>query len=504
MYGMLIRKKSIMKKKKKNKIVINNKTWLIISIIYFVFIVSYALLFHESWRDEAQSFLIVRDLNLVELFKQLSYEGHPPLWYLIVMPFAKLGFPYQIQIVLSCFFVSLANYLLLTKAPFKNWVKILLLLAAPSYSYAVVARSYSLIPLAVYLIAINYKDRHKNKMKYAFSLLFLLNIHILALGFVAALFIQFGIEELIIIKKDKKELKSFIKVFLVSCFFVFSLFIILYGGTKENVLVVIGSNDLVPTTDIYQFLIRHIFFEFYSSLVLVTSFIGYTIYNGIKDKNIKELIVLFVGVLWVAFVFVFIYFGNHQKSLIIFFIFIFYFWITYKNKSRKKIIDIMILLILIENILVGYALLQRDFTNNFSNSKDAAEYIEKNTSDGSVFVPTNVYPVSGIIPFTNNKKFWNPYSKKYYTFVVQDIYTKYDYSCSEMIDIINNNFDNTDNVYIIVIPDIEAIHYEDNIRTYSKCEKEGIITRVYASKEESIIRDEFFIVYKINEDKVIK
>ena len=66
---------------------------LLIFTIYltFTFIV---MINHEAWSDEAQAWLLVRDLDFFSLLKQLAIEGHPSLWYLILFPFVKLGFPY--------------------------------------------------------------------------------------------------------------------------------------------------------------------------------------------------------------------------------------------------------------------------------------------------------------------------------------------------------------------------------------------------------------------------
>ena len=46
------------------------------------------MLTHEAWRDEAQAWLISRDLSPLEMIKQMSYEGHPILWYFILAPFS--------------------------------------------------------------------------------------------------------------------------------------------------------------------------------------------------------------------------------------------------------------------------------------------------------------------------------------------------------------------------------------------------------------------------------
>jgi len=43
------------------------------------------LLNHHFWRDEAQAWLISRDaISFPDLLSKLEYEGHPPLWYLLI------------------------------------------------------------------------------------------------------------------------------------------------------------------------------------------------------------------------------------------------------------------------------------------------------------------------------------------------------------------------------------------------------------------------------------
>ena len=67
-----------------------NKVNILIMTIYALS--SFLLLvFHESWRDEAQAWLIARDLNFFEIIKQLKYEGHFLLWFVILMKQLKLS-----------------------------------------------------------------------------------------------------------------------------------------------------------------------------------------------------------------------------------------------------------------------------------------------------------------------------------------------------------------------------------------------------------------------------
>ena len=101
-----------------------------VAIIYAVFIML-GIVNHEPWRDEAQAWLIVRDAGFTDLFSILRTEGHPPLWYLLILPLAKAGLPYAAQNWLAGIICMAAVYIFLfkTKLPLivKNIVAIFLL-----------------------------------------------------------------------------------------------------------------------------------------------------------------------------------------------------------------------------------------------------------------------------------------------------------------------------------------------------------------------------------------
>jgi hypothetical protein len=132
---------------------------------------------HESWFDEAQSWLLARDSSVRSLlFERLHYEGHPPLWHLLIMPFAKLGLPYRLFPVFSALLAAIGVAILV----FHPRIPILWKAAVPfgfflAFQYAVVARSYVLIfPLLMGLIWI-WPDRVQ-KLRTFMSLLILLSL----------------------------------------------------------------------------------------------------------------------------------------------------------------------------------------------------------------------------------------------------------------------------------------------------------------------------------------
>lgn len=186
-------------------------------LIVYVLYLAVSLLTHEPWRDEAQSYLLVKNLSFIEMLGQLRYEGHPAVWYLILFPFIKLGCPVNIQNVISAVCAGAAVYLLLFHAPLKNNLKLAMILTSPIiFNYSVIGRSYCLVLLFVFVILVIFNERYGRRyILYAVSLGILVNTALYA-GIIAGAFLATDII-MLIIRKKYAELKSkeFVTVFLV-------------------------------------------------------------------------------------------------------------------------------------------------------------------------------------------------------------------------------------------------------------------------------------------------
>jgi hypothetical protein len=101
--------------------------------------------YHELWHEEAQAWLIARASHTpIDLLANLRAEGHPPLWYLVLWPFARLGDPVAMQVV-SAVIATAAAAIILKRAPFSLAVRVLCVLSYfVLFQYDTVARSYSL------------------------------------------------------------------------------------------------------------------------------------------------------------------------------------------------------------------------------------------------------------------------------------------------------------------------------------------------------------------------
>ncbi len=133
---------------------------------------------HEPWFDEAQSWLMARDLGWFQLmFHQIRYEGTPGLWVSVLLIANTIHLPYAALGVIGGICAVAGMFVFLRYAPFPLPIKILFPFSFfAAYQYAVVARSYTLIPLLAFLAAHLYQTAEKDTLKFAVVLALLANV----------------------------------------------------------------------------------------------------------------------------------------------------------------------------------------------------------------------------------------------------------------------------------------------------------------------------------------
>ncbi|SEK04464.1 hypothetical protein SAMN05518849_13316 [Sphingobium sp. AP50] len=141
---------------------------------------------HEHWFDEAQAWLLARDSNLWQLLaERIRYEGSPGLWHLILWIAIRCGLSYDLFYLIPAGFAIAGAALLLWRAPFPSWGRILILGSYFfGYQYAVLARSYAVDLLLVPLAALWFADRTARPLRYAVVIGLIANLN--AHGFLVA------------------------------------------------------------------------------------------------------------------------------------------------------------------------------------------------------------------------------------------------------------------------------------------------------------------------------
>lgn len=142
---------------------------------------------HEPWFDESEAWQIARSASLQTLLTEVThYEGHPPLWHLILMPFAKAGAPYELTLTLiSLVFAGMTVWLILRFAPFPRIVRVLLPFTYFFfYQYGVISRVYCVMMLEFVLLAVVYRYRNEKPGYYVIVMALICMTH--AYGIVLA------------------------------------------------------------------------------------------------------------------------------------------------------------------------------------------------------------------------------------------------------------------------------------------------------------------------------
>jgi hypothetical protein len=124
-------------------------------------LVAYVIPSHEPIADEAQAWQLARSLSLPSLFQTyIRYEASPGLWHFLLWILIRAHVSYAgLHWICGAIAVA-ATGLLVLKSPLPRFLK----LSLPFtyfllYQYAVVARSYVLVPIFLYLIALMWKKK---------------------------------------------------------------------------------------------------------------------------------------------------------------------------------------------------------------------------------------------------------------------------------------------------------------------------------------------------------
>jgi len=150
-------------------------------LLIWICVTNFTIRYHEKWADEAQAWLIARDLDLRTIwFHELRYEGSPGLWHTILWVaqhvfhagYGAIGY-------IGLAGATAGAALLIFKAPFPRFIRWPLAFTYfMVYQYAVIARPYTLLPLLAFAAALLFKDmRHPERITVVLVLLANISFH---------------------------------------------------------------------------------------------------------------------------------------------------------------------------------------------------------------------------------------------------------------------------------------------------------------------------------------
>lgn len=481
-------------------------------VIFFLWLILVIFLFlrHENWRDEAQAWLLARDLDFLELIDQMKYEGHPCLWQLVLMPFAKFGFPYETINVISITITAISVGMLLWKAPFPFYFRVLCLCGvAFLHSLPVISRSYCLIPVFLFMNANSYHSRKSYPLRYGLTIALLVQTHIYMLGMAGVMGVVWMIESFCDYRKEHsigKLMKQAAGLLIPLLSFLF-------------LLLQLSSADQSSAFDLEAFSIRKIFYSFMMNFQIHGDFVNSLGIGGIlrkilpvafciaiaaiimchlinkKTEGIKILLIFGAGVAARVMITAFLYSGNSVQKMTVFFLMVIWLlWVIwpYVNFRKERILALIVLwTVCIVNTL-NVSEMVCDISDLYSDAKNCARYIESNIPDDAIIFQDWDPGAAAILPYLDQKEFCSLTTGEYTSYVtwkdMDPVITDYDsiHAFVESVDGLNKE------IYLLVAPNASKDASEKRFPEY--VQKKYL---VYETKTNCLIEDEYYRIYKL-------
>lgn len=404
------------------------------------------VLHHEIWADEAQAWMIAKSLPLTGLFKHLVNEGHPSFFYLLIMPFAKLlkGTEAILSMQILCWFSSVFSvFLIFQFSPFNRLAKFAVAFSAGFlYFFPVIARSYSILPLLVFLLAVFYPKAKDKPVLYSILLILIANTHIIMFGFASLLGFLFFYESFI---KNKINIKNYIIPLSIWILGLLAVILQLHSTTSSNVFISLDFSNIVANTVkvVSQFFINgydnqyadtgKIIFPMFGVFAILVSFLLYIWFFVILFVNDKKIFfVTFLSILFQLVIYIVGY--NHwifaNRIFCAHIILIFAFWVMLKNNefknlpkiNNKKFINITIAVFFFLTILNGIRYSVLDCLYSYSGAKETAEFIQKNIQGKDTLIITDNEPYCVALAYylQGKKGIYSAIHQKDITYIVWD------------------------------------------------------------------------------------
>ncbi len=482
---------------------IQEKSHLFLTILFILVSIFNLILAinHEYWRDEAQAWLIARDCSLTpdSLFTVTSYEGHPLLWFLLLMPFAKFGFPFAGLKYISWGIMTVSLFIFFFNVKLPTLLKaVLALTPAYIYFFVVPARSYSLAGLLIICISATY-NRHKDfPVLYSILLSMLLQTLVIMGGFVTALGMAWFIETLIsIIKRDTDKIVIIKNIIGLSFLLISALFLLWefrYTSTTQSNIISLFDFIRKPLGE-YKYSFEILFGKAFIPVFLLVhlSFLGLFIIN--KQSRIP-LITIAVGIIWQAFIYAYIYPTGNNRLITWIYLFIFVLIVSYDSNfnyfSLKNIFIITITIALLFSWNYQYSdRLIKDLRKDmvYSYSKNVADAINSLPEDSIILSLSPDIDTSVIVQVDDRHSIYNIFNDKKSTYTDRNPKNSNKMTVSDLFKKIKSQFMDKEQVYAIVSTDKCEIK---GMAEYVK-ESHSDISIVYESPH-SFIEEDYLLI----------
>lgn len=393
---------------------IKNNKFNILLLFVYLFVIACVMPNHELWRDETQAWCIARDLSMLDAYNAARVEGHPMLWYLIIMPFAKLGCDVFVMQIVSALFVFGAVFFLLFKSQFNNFIKTVFVFSCGMIYYLpVVARNYALIPLFLFLLAHLYSKRKQHPVLYSILIILLANTHILMLGFVCILALLFLID----LFKEENKKTLIISSILLGVNFVFLFLSFYFVQGLNHAVVNYGQTSVSIVEALKQYALNFFVYPYKSNIDVCAFYVLFLMILVCFYRESKRIFIILLGsFLYHFFVYYKVWFSgvSYQKAFLLFLVVVFCYWIC---SNRNKILSITISIIFVVSAIFSIPIINMEIKYPFSANKEMAKYIKENLKEEKeIGVVSYPFLISGLSAYLPDKKLYSFINKYYITY----------------------------------------------------------------------------------------
>ena len=447
-----------------------------ISFIIYFMISLFLTIMHEPFKNEAQAWLIVRDLDLPGIMNIMWYEGTPALWHLLLFPLVKLGLPYFSMQLLHWIFAVIIIWLILYKSPFPAIFRVLFSFSYYFlYEYSAIARNYNITILLMFLLATIWKRKQELPFLFCLLVILIINTNLIIWGFgvmVTLLFFYDGK-----CSHRKFSISHYISLIILVAGFALMFFQIIPRDQASDQSVVSFSffdlkfpemilrapaNAIISVGGDPESMVIPFFFFLCSTAVLF-----------LLVKKVPIFLATILSSAWCIYMFMFIYSGGVRHHGYLLIIFIFFFWIRdyYKDSdwiSRlvpryilsdafKHGVFLIVALCLLTTVMRMIAIIPQEIRYEFSGSKEIAQYIKQNNLEEKNWIGYRSDRCEAILPYFADKKFWYAGIQDYGSYVVWNTEYKLnaDLSSEDIITRIHRNFPERKDLLLILSKPLE-------------------------------------------------
>ena len=400
-------------------------------LIFAVWLVFNGILLirHELWRDEANVWLMARNLSPWELLSEIKYQGHPCLWYLLVMPLAKAGLPFKSIGVLSLFIMSFAAIVFLKKMPICLPIKgICLFSPIFTYFYSDIARNYCLIAILLILLAWCYPQRNEKTLLYGLFLGLLVQADTIAIapaGMISLVWVCESIWKSVRHKNPETVMrvwKGALIPLISLLFWIWQFYKV--SDSPEFAVRELGLGELIREVKNFAFaiLIRMTGWEKNACFLFLLLLLVAMLVISVRVRSLQAMIVLVFSFLFQAFFSAVIYQLHIWHYISLCFVFIWSIWILQFQMKEKECKDrISQGAMWIVELLIGVLAicmfinwnsdgessnLSNAWNGLYSDGVNTAEFIEENIPENELIVSDNIPMASTVLAYLDGYCFY--------------------------------------------------------------------------------------------------